>query len=132
MATTLPELLNTLTQYAKPEFMLVKKEAAIRPFRAANSGDSMKYFSLGLHDLGQAKGDKLIILSKIAPKWVMTDFANLCLGGITVPVYYDARRRADQHHQRFPDVRDRGRSPTPINGGGSRPSGPSFPGFSIM
>ena len=88
MATTLPEiLLNTLTQYAKPEFMLVKKEGRYTPISSREFGDSMKYFSLGLHDLGQAKGDKLIILSENRPEWVMTDFANLCLGGITVPVY---------------------------------------------
>ena len=47
----------------------------------------VRHFSLGLRDLGFGKGDKLIILSENRPEWTMTDFAAICQGGITVPVY---------------------------------------------
>ncbi len=47
----------------------------------------MKDLCLGLKDLGIGKGDKVIILSENRPNWVITDYANLCLGAITVPIY---------------------------------------------
>ncbi len=88
MVRTLPEiLLNTLSIYPKSEFMLVKKEGRYTPISSAEFGENVRHYSLGLQALGQGRGDKLIILSENRPEWVMTDFANLCLGGITVPVY---------------------------------------------
>ena len=88
MVTTLPGLLlNTLSIYPKPQFMLVKKAGHYTPISSADFGETVRHYSLGLQALGQGKGDKLIILSENRPEWIMTDFANLCLGGITVPVY---------------------------------------------
>jgi long-chain acyl-CoA synthetase len=88
MATTLPGLLlNTLSIYPKPQFMLVKKGGRYTPISSAEFGESVRHYALGLQALGQGRGDKLIILSENRPEWVLTDFANLCLGAITVPVY---------------------------------------------
>ncbi len=88
MVTTLSELLlNSIKSYPKPDFMLFKKEGRYVPISTQEFGDSVKHMALGLHALGHAKGDKLIILSENRPAWVMTDFADQCLGGITVPVY---------------------------------------------
>ena len=88
MVTTLPGLLlNTLSIYPKPQFMLVKKAGRYTPISSAEFGDAVRHYALGLQTLGQGRGDKLVILSENRPEWVMTDFANLCLGGITVPVY---------------------------------------------
>jgi long-chain acyl-CoA synthetase len=50
-------------------------------------GNKVKYFSLGLKELGLNPEDRLVILSETRPEWVMTDFGNLCAGGVTVPVY---------------------------------------------
>ncbi|MGB4704599.1 MAG: long-chain fatty acid--CoA ligase [Candidatus Saccharicenans sp.] len=47
----------------------------------------MVHLALALHQLGFRKGDKLIILSENRPEWVMTDFATICQGGLTVPIY---------------------------------------------
>ena len=88
MVTTLPGLLlNTLSLYPKPQFMLVKKMGHYTPISSAEFGETVRHYALGLQALGQGQGDKLIILSENRPEWIMTDFANLCLGGITVPVY---------------------------------------------
>jgi len=88
MIKTLPEiLLNTLKSYPKPEFLLVKRGESFAPISSEEFGTTIRHLSLGLRDLGLAKGDKLIILSENRPEWTMTDFACLCLGGITVPVY---------------------------------------------
>ena len=88
MINTLPELLlNTLKSYPKPELLLVKRGERYAPISTDEFGAKVRHLSLGLKDLGLAKGDKLIILSENRPEWTMTDFACLCLGGITVPVY---------------------------------------------
>lgn len=88
MTETLNALfLNVIKSYPKSDLMLYKEGNQYRPLSTAEFGERVKCVSLGLKDLGCDKGDKLIILSENRPEWVMTDFANLCLGGITVPVY---------------------------------------------
>ncbi len=88
MAETLAQvLLDTLRNYAKPDFMLYKKEGRYVPISTEEFGQRVRYFCLGLRELGLTKGDKIIILSENRPEWVMADLANLCLGAITVPVY---------------------------------------------
>ncbi len=88
MVETISQLfLNTIKSYPKDELMLYKKEGSYVPMSTEEFGNRVKYFSLGLRDLGLNPGDKLIILSENRPEWVMTDFATLCLGAITVPIY---------------------------------------------
>jgi long-chain acyl-CoA synthetase len=88
MAETLAQmLLNTLKTYPRPDFMLHKKERQYAPISTDEFGRQVRHFSLGLKELGLAKGDKVILLSENRPEWVVCDMANLCLGAITVPVY---------------------------------------------
>jgi long-chain acyl-CoA synthetase len=88
MAETLSQLfLNTIKSFPKDDLMLYKKEGDYTPISTDEVGKRVKYLALGLRDLGQGAGDKLIIFSENRPEWVMTDLANLCLGGVTVPIY---------------------------------------------
>jgi long-chain acyl-CoA synthetase len=88
MVDTLSQLLlNSVKSYPKPEYLLVKKEGRFTPISMAAFGDAVKFLSLGLRALGLSKGDKLIILSENRPEWTVTDFACLCNGAITVPIY---------------------------------------------
>ncbi len=88
MVETLSQLfLNTVKSYPKDDLMLYKKEESYIPISTADFGKQVKHFSLGLKSLGYEAGDKLIIFSENRPEWVMTDLANLCLGGVTVPIY---------------------------------------------
>ncbi|MGB8952883.1 MAG: long-chain fatty acid--CoA ligase [Candidatus Aminicenantales bacterium] len=88
MVHTLSQLLlNSIKSFPKPEFILVKKEGRYVPISTEEFGKQIKHFCLGLMSLGVKKGDKLVILSETKPEWIMTDLANLCLGGITVPIY---------------------------------------------
>jgi long-subunit acyl-CoA synthetase (AMP-forming) len=88
MVETLSQLfLNTLKSYPKDDLLLSKKEGKYVPISTAEFAERVKYFCLGLKDLGLEAGDKLIILSENRPKWIISDLANLCLGGITVPIY---------------------------------------------
>ena len=88
MPTTLCEILiDSAKAYPKDEFLLVKREGAYRPIAMAEFFRTIRHFSLGLRELGFAKGDKLIILSENRPEWTMTDLAAICQGGVTVPIY---------------------------------------------
>ena len=88
MVTTLAQLLvHSVTTYPKPDYMLFKKEGAFRPISAAEFGDGVRHLALGLKALGFGPGQKLCLLSENRPAWTMTDFAALCVGGLTVPIY---------------------------------------------
>lgn len=88
MVETLSQLfLNTIKSYPKDDLLLFKKEGKYVPISTEEFADRVKCFSLGLRDLGLEAGDKLIVLSHNRPEWVISDMANLCLGGITVPIY---------------------------------------------
>ena len=88
MVETLSQLfLNTIKSYPKDDLLFSKKEGKYVPISTEEFADRVKSFSLGLRDLGLEVGDKLIILSENRPEWVISDVANLCLGGITVPIY---------------------------------------------
>ena len=43
--------------------------------------------SLGLRDLGVADGDRVCILGRTRPEWVIADVASLALGAVTCPIY---------------------------------------------
>jgi long-chain acyl-CoA synthetase len=88
MVTTLADLIvNSVKTYPKPDFMLFKKDGAFTPIPTQEFGDSVKYLALGLKSLGFEAGQKLCLLSENRPAWTMTDFATLCAGGLTVPIY---------------------------------------------
>lgn len=88
MVETLSQLfLNTVKSYPKDDLILYKEKGQYVPISTDEFANRVKYFSLGLRELGLEAGDKLIILSENRPEWIITDLANLCLGGITVPIY---------------------------------------------
>jgi len=49
--------------------------------------ETVRSLSLGLIDLGVAKGDKVSILANTRPEWTYFDFAALSAGAIVVPIY---------------------------------------------
>jgi len=88
MIETIPQLfLNTVKSYLKNDLLLYKEQGRYVPISTKEFSNFVQNLSLGLRDLGIKKGNKLILLSENCPNWVITDLANLCLGGITVPVY---------------------------------------------
>jgi long-chain acyl-CoA synthetase len=88
MVETISQLfLNTVKSYVRNEFMLHKKEGRYQPISTQDFAGCVKFFSLGLKDLGLKAGEKMVILSDSRAEWVMADIGNLCLGGITVPIY---------------------------------------------
>jgi long-chain acyl-CoA synthetase len=49
--------------------------------------ETVRPLSLGLIDLGVAKGDKVSILANTRPEWTYVDFAALSAGAVVVPIY---------------------------------------------
>jgi long-chain acyl-CoA synthetase len=78
---------NTLRLYEKPDQLLYKENGTYVPISSRDFYDRIRFISLGLRALGFAPGDKLALLSENRPDWVMTDFAVLGAGGVTVPIY---------------------------------------------
>lgn len=88
MVETLSQLFfNTIKTYIKDDLMLYKKEGQYTPISTGEFETKVKHFCLGMKELGMGTGDKMIILSENRPEWVISDLANLCLGGVTVPIY---------------------------------------------
>jgi len=88
MIETIPQLfLNTVKSYLKNNLLLYKEQGRYVPISTKEFSNFVQNLSLGFRDLGIKKGNKLILLSENCPNWVITDLANLCLGGITVPIY---------------------------------------------
>jgi long-chain acyl-CoA synthetase len=88
MVETISQLFfNTIKSYPRKDLMLYKKEGRYVPISTEEFENKVKYFSLGLKELGLNPEDKVVIISETRPEWVMTDIATLCAGGITVPIY---------------------------------------------
>jgi long-chain acyl-CoA synthetase len=88
MVETLSQLVvNTVARFPKDDLMLSKREGRWVPISTREFGEAVRDLALGFAEAGVAAGDKLVILSENRPEWVLVDLANLCLGGVTVPVY---------------------------------------------
>ncbi len=53
----------------------------------AESLTRMREIALGLASLGVKRGDRVAILSSNRPEWYLTDWAAICIGALTVPIY---------------------------------------------
>lgn len=88
MVETLSQLfLSTVKTYIKDCLLTAKVEGRYVPLSTDEVARRVKHLSLGLADLGLGPGDKLVIFSENRPEWTMTDFAVLCAGAVTVPIY---------------------------------------------
>ena len=86
--TTLARLfLHACRTHRKPDRMLVKRIGAWQPLSSEEIESSVRRLSLGFRDLGLKPGDRVALLSRNRPEWVMIDFAVLSTGGVTVPIY---------------------------------------------
>ena len=88
MVETLSQVfLNTVKTYVKDDLLAAKVDGRYVPISTEEFARRVKHLSLGLADLGLGAGDKLVIFSENRPEWTITDFAVLCAGAVTVPIY---------------------------------------------
>jgi long-chain acyl-CoA synthetase len=88
MVETLSQLfLNTVKTYIKDDILAAKVDGRYVPISTEEFERRVRHLALGLADLGLGPGDKLVIFSENRPEWPITDFAVLCNGAVTVPIY---------------------------------------------
>ncbi len=88
LVTTLSRLfLHTCRTYPKPELLKAKVDGSWRALSTSEFEQKVRCLSLGLQALGLKPGDKAALLAESAPHWVVADFAILCAGGVTVPIF---------------------------------------------
>ncbi len=86
--TTLSRLfLNTCRMFPKPEILKAKVDGRWEALSTDEFGRRVRHLSLGLRALGLDRGDKVALLAESGPDWVVADFAVLCAGGVTVPIF---------------------------------------------
>jgi long-chain acyl-CoA synthetase len=88
MIETLSQVfLNTIKTFVKDDLLAAKADGRYVPISTEEFARRVRHLSLGLADLGLGAGDKLVIFSENRPEWTITDFAVLCAGAVTVPIY---------------------------------------------
>jgi long-chain acyl-CoA synthetase len=88
MIETLSQVfLNSIETFVKDDLLAAKADGRYVPISTEEFARRVRHLSLGLADLGLGAGDKLVIFSENRPEWTITDFAVLCAGAVTVPIY---------------------------------------------
>ena len=84
---TLCDIFTIAASSGKPNLLISKVNGAWKPISAADFGFTVRALSLGLNGLGVQPGDRVAILSENRPEWAMADYATLCAGAWSVPIY---------------------------------------------
>jgi long-chain acyl-CoA synthetase len=87
LSTLAAQFLNIVRSFPKDALLSAKEGDRYVPVSTSEFGERVKHLALGLHGLGLARGDKLVVLAENGPDWVMTDYACQCQGLATVPIY---------------------------------------------
>ena len=89
---TLPALLlKNYRKFGDAKVAMREKEFGIwQSYTWKDYYEHVKYFSLGLHQLGFRKGDKLAIIGDNRPEWIWAEMAAQCLGGAPAGIYQDS------------------------------------------
>ncbi len=84
---TLCDIFSIAASSGKPNLLISKVNGVWKPIPAADFGFTVRALSLGLNGLGVQPGDRVAILSENRPEWAMADYATLCAGAWSVPIY---------------------------------------------
>jgi long-chain acyl-CoA synthetase len=84
---TLADLFLVTAEHHKPDHLLVKEGEAYRPISTAELVDRVRRVARALERWGIAPGDRVALMADNGPHWPVVDFATLCRGAATVPVY---------------------------------------------
>ena len=84
---TLCDIFSAAGSSGRPDLLISKVAGEWKPISAADFSFTVRSLSLGLNALGIQPGDRVAILSENRPEWAMADFAILCAGAWSVPIY---------------------------------------------
>lgn len=86
--STIPEMfLSVCNKFGDGEVFGHKEEGEWKTLSFHQVRDTVENIAFGLSSLGIKKGDRVAILSNNNPWWAMSDYAIVCLGGVTVTIY---------------------------------------------
>jgi long-chain acyl-CoA synthetase len=86
--TTIAELPFFVSgRYPKPDLLGRCTASGVTPIAGRELIERVRDLSLGLRVHGMAAGDRVVLLAESRPEWLLTDFAILTAGAITVPIY---------------------------------------------
>ena len=74
-------------RYPKPDLLGRCHAGGVTPISGRELIERVRDLSLGLRAVGMAAGDRVVLLAESRPEWLLTDFAILTAGAITVPIY---------------------------------------------
>ncbi|MEA2489861.1 MAG: long-chain acyl-CoA synthetase [Acidobacteriota bacterium] len=84
---TLNDIYALTCSIDRPAAMKYKKGDRWLDISVPEFRDTVRWLATGLRHLGVKAGDRVAILSENRPQWTMADFAALCLGAVSVPIY---------------------------------------------
>ena len=84
---TLADLFLVAAGYHKPDCLSHKVDGEYRPISTAELVDRVRRLARALEKLGVERGDRVALMADNGPHWPTIDFATLCRGGVTVPIY---------------------------------------------
>ncbi len=84
---TLCDVFLSAAASGKPDLLVSNVGGTWTPVSARDFGHTVRALSLGLNALGIQPGDRVAILSENRPEWAIGDYAILCAGAWTVPIY---------------------------------------------
>jgi long-chain acyl-CoA synthetase len=84
---TLTDIYTVTSSIDRPAIMKYKSGDRWNDITVPEFRDTVRWLATGLHDLGVKRGDRVAILSENRPEWTISDFAILCAGAVSVPVY---------------------------------------------
>jgi long-chain acyl-CoA synthetase len=84
---TLCDIFRAAAGSGKPNLLIHKVGGEWKPISASDFGFTVRALSLGINGLGIQPGDRVAILSENRPEWAMADYAILCAGAWSVPIY---------------------------------------------
>jgi long-chain acyl-CoA synthetase len=84
---TLTELFLNAVAQNRPRAQLQRTEGGWQPISHADVLVNVRRIAGSLRAAGVGRGDRVAILAENRPEWAWADYAALCIGAITVPVY---------------------------------------------
>ncbi|MFB3042210.1 MAG: AMP-binding protein [Candidatus Poribacteria bacterium] len=79
---------NSVQKYASKAALSSKIDGSYQDISYDELDNRVKYFCLGLIELGLRKGDRVALLSENRPEWAISDLAILAAGGVNVPMFW--------------------------------------------
>ncbi|HKA37383.1 MAG TPA: long-chain fatty acid--CoA ligase [Thermoanaerobaculia bacterium] len=84
---TLCDIFLKASASGKADLMISKVGEEWKSIGAQDFSYTVRALSMGLNALGIQPGDRVAILSENRPEWAMSDYAVLCAGAWSVPIY---------------------------------------------